>query len=121
MSKNVQQHRGKLGEQLASEFLTQKGFRVLEMNWHSQYAEIDIVCIDGDTLVFVEVKTRFDDSHGSPEEAMTPHKISTLTRAAYLYSSQHPELPDRLRIDFVGIDYASGTVPRINHIPNITV
>jgi len=91
------------------------------MNWHSRYAEIDIVALEGDTLVFVEVKTRFDDSHGSPEESITPHKIATLTRAAYLYSSRHPELPDRLRIDFVGIDYRDGIVQRINHIPNITV
>ena len=90
------------------------------MNWHQRWAEIDIVAVDHDTLVIVEVKTRYSHEHGLPEESITPHKLHSLERSALLYKQQHPELPDALRIDFVGIDFSQGTDPQINLIKNIS-
>ena len=85
----------------AAEYLCEKGYHIIERNWHTRYAEIDIVATGtAICLVIVEVKTRYDDQYGTPESAMTQHKIATLKRSAYLYSSQHPELPSYMRIDF---------------------
>ena len=49
---------GKLGEELATQFLTEKGYEILEKNWRNKHKEIDIVAKDGNELVIVEVKTR---------------------------------------------------------------
>lgn len=110
---------GGLGESAAATYLQQNGYTVLERNWYSRYAEIDIVAIEDDTLVFVEVKTRTSDAHGSPEESITSFKIHSLVRASQLYKSTHQSLPDALRIDFVGVEYRKGKITRINLIKNI--
>lgn len=119
-NQSKQKQRGRRGEDEAAAYLQKNGYRVLERNWKKHHAEIDIIAIEGDILVFIEVKTRFSDEYGKPEEAMTPWKVKTLERAAYEYKLYHPELPDGLRIDFVGVDYAEGN-PRINLIKNITM
>lgn len=116
----MNQTKGDAGEEVAASYLSQNGYSLIERNWHTRYAEIDIIAQDGACLVIVEVKTRYDDHYGPPEEAMTQHKIATLMRAAYLYSSSHPDLPAYIRIDFVGIDVRQRKVTRINHIKNIT-
>ena len=78
------------------------------------------MAVDGDTLVFIEVKTRYSHDRGLPEESITPQKLSSLIKSAQLYKMEHAELPDALRIDFVGIDYADGNPPRVNMIKNIS-
>jgi len=111
---------GKLGERLAANFLSSKGYQIIEMNFHKRWGEIDIVALDKDTLVFVEVKTRMESDRISPEESITPWKIKTLKRTALFYKNLHPELPELLRIDFVGIVLDQNLKPtRINHIRNI--
>jgi putative endonuclease len=112
--------KGFVGEGQASIFLQKQGYKIIERNWHKQYAEIDIVALDGDCLVIVEVKSRFGSKFDTPEEAMTPWKIRTLIRAAELYHLFHPELPDYMRIDFVGVTFKNGDVVDINLIKNIT-
>lgn len=103
--------RGAKGEQRAAKYLQSNGYSIVEFNWQVRWAEVDIVAIEGDTLVFVEVKTRYSHEHGTPEEAITPHKLHALERSALLYKQEHPEFPDALRIDFVGIDYTEGNPP----------
>ncbi len=112
---------GKLGERIAANHLTSQGYRVLEMNFQKRYGEIDIVALDHDTLVFVEVKTRMKGDFISPEQSMTSRKISSLKKSALFYKMKHPELPEALRIDFVGIEMDSNLKPvRVNQIKNIT-
>jgi len=112
---------GKLGERLAAKFLSSKGFQIIEMNFHKRWGEIDIVAQDKDTLVFVEVKTRMESDRISPEESITPWKIMTLKRTALFYKNLHPELPELLRIDFVGVVLKNDfEVKKINHIENIS-
>ena len=113
--------RGNQGEQLAQKYLQSNGYKIIETNWHIKWAEIDIVGLDGDTLAIVEVKTRYSHDRGSPEEAITPHKLHSLERSALLYKQVHEGLPDAMRIDFIGIDYAVSNPPRINLIKNISV
>ncbi len=76
---------GKLGEEIAREFLEQKGYQIEALNYRYQRAEIDIVAKDGETLVFVEVKTRSDDFLFDPEKAMTDKKETMIRNGAVAY------------------------------------
>lgn len=113
---------GKLGESIAAEYLFQRGFKIIEKNFHKRWGEIDLITLKDDTLIFVEVKTRMVDDRVSPEESMTPWKINSVKKSALYYKMLHPELPESLRIDFVGIvlerDFKA---LKINHIENITL
>lgn len=121
---------GKLGERIAAEYLQKQGYQILEMNFRKRWGEIDIVAIDPspptgrsgqDTLVFVEVKTRMEYDTITPEESVTPWKIKSLKRTALFYKNLHPELPELLRIDFVGVVLREDLHPvRINLIKNIS-
>ena len=111
---------GSQGETEAVNYLRTQGYRIIERNFKKRYGEIDIIAIDGDTLAFVEVKTRIGDSHGKPVEAITPWKLTSLTRSAEYYKVLHPELPDPMRIDFVGVTFDKGGTPEIELIKNIT-
>ena len=115
------QRLGKLGEDFACSFLKKKGFRILERNFRKRYGELDIVALYGKILVFVEVKTRVGYEFGTPEEAVTPWKLREVVRMAQFYKSLHPELPESLRIDVVGVVLdETETLVRITHTPNVT-
>src|SRR5690242_10711551 len=94
----------RLGEDLATKFLENKGYKILERNFRKGYGEIDIVALDNDTLVFIEVKTRSSNKFGTPFEQITPFKIRALERTAIFYKKLHPTLPEALRIDAVSVE-----------------
>jgi len=108
---------GKKGEDLAAEFLKRSGYKIIERNFRIRGGEIDIVALDGNTLVYVEVKSRSSYKFGRPEEAVTPFKIKFLKRAAKFYKNSRRNLPDLERIDVVAIDF-TGKSPQINLIKN---
>ncbi len=101
---------GKKGEDIALEILVKNGYKIIDRNFSSRFGEIDIVALDGPTLVFVEVKTRQSTKFGLPQEAVTPQKIYRIKKTAEYYSLIHPELPKRLRIDVVAIIIENGSV-----------
>lgn len=118
---------GKHGERIASGYLQKQGYRIIEVNFRQRYGEIDIVAVEPqgsmgqDVLVFVEVKTRMIYDTISPEQSITPWKIRSLKKTAFFYKKLHPELPELLRIDFVGVALDSLNTPvRINLVKNIT-
>lgn len=114
-------NKGKIGENKASLCLQKLGYRIIEKNFKKRYGEIDIIATYKDTLIFVEVKTRYSHEYGYPEEAVTPRKIKTLIRSANFYKMIHPELPDLMRIDVVTVEINSeGEVKSLRHIENIT-
>lgn len=94
---------GRLGEMLAVNFLLRRGLRIVERNWRSHAGEIDIICDDQGTLVFVEVKTRTDDSFGPPCAAVTAAKQQRLRRLAEEYLSQKGITETAVRFDVVGV------------------
>jgi len=119
---NSNQQTGKKGEDLASYFLQNLGYKIIERNFQKKHGDIDIVALDGKTLVFIEVKTRKTQSFGLPVEAITARKIKSLIHSAYLYKALHPKTPESMRIDVITIDYSTTlTDPRIEHIKNITL
>ncbi len=110
--------RGVRGEDLAVDFLQKKGYRVLERNFRYGKGEIDIIAMNGDVLVFVEVKTRATARFGAPEEAITLRKQRQIRTTAEGYLAAR-NLADQLcRCDVVAIREEGNAEPLINHIEN---
>lgn len=112
---------GERGEKIAEKFLKEKGYKILEKNFQNRFGEIDLVARNGDTLVFVEVKTRYTERFGKPEESVTPAKIRKIIKAGQFYRNLNSDLPDLERIDVVAIDLeSSGEIKRLELIKNVT-
>ena len=80
---------GKLGEDLATVFLKQKGFQIITRNYRQKTGEVDIISKDGETLIFIEVKTRSSLLFGQPFEAVTIKKQTQLNRIALDYMTRN--------------------------------
>lgn len=104
---------GASGEDLAAEFLLQKGYRILARNMKTRYGEIDILALDRKTTVVVEVKTKTSVIFGTPAEMVTPKKQQTLRNLAETLAADL-ELKD-YRIDVVSVD-ASVNPAVIEHL-----
>jgi putative endonuclease len=123
MRKNLPPHQllGKLGEEYAVSYLTSLGYTLLERNYSIHYGEIDIICLDGKTLVFVEVKCRQTDRFGLPEESVTPKKLREVIKTASWYRQTHRGLPSLERIDVIGLIMNNiGQTSYLRHIINVT-
>jgi putative endonuclease len=110
---------GMQGETLACEFLGRNGYQVIERNYRCPDGEVDIIALKGDTLVFVEVRTRKSRLFGTPEESITPTKKERLRTVAAHYGIFHDNLPEFWRIDVVAIQVdGRGCVSHIELIEN---
>ena len=108
---------GEQNEALAADYLVRKGYFLLQQNFHwGLQGEIDIICRDGDTLVFVEVKSRRDRSFGPPEIKVDYHKMRQITRAALLYLVRKKKGNSPCRFDVVGISASQGEAVEITVI-----
>ena len=108
---------GRGGEQIAENYLIKKGYRLVERNYRCPLGELDLIALDRRVIVFVEVKTRVDDSYGPPLESVHPRKQQKMIGAAQYFLSQN-KLHDReARFDVIGISFA-GDNPVIEHIEN---
>ena len=105
---------GKLGEELAVDYLTGKGYEILERNWRNVHKEIDIIAKEGKFLVIVEVKTRQTDEYGEPDIAVTRKKQRMLIAAANAYITRKG-LDIETRFDIISIIFRDGE-PVIEHI-----
>jgi putative endonuclease len=110
---------GRQGEELAADFLTEAGLEMLGRNWRCKDGEIDIVALDGRTLVVCEVKTRSGVRFGTPLEAITRQKSRRLRRLAVLWVSQHGLFFDQIRIDVVGVLRTSPGEFSIEHVRGV--
>ena len=98
---------GRRGERAAEKHLRRNGYRIVARNFRAAGAEIDLVAIDGDTLVFVEVKTRRSRAAGAPEEAVDERKQKRMRRAAEVFARRYRADEIEMRFDIVAVD-ASG-------------
>ncbi|MCC7372099.1 MAG: YraN family protein [Chloroflexi bacterium] len=108
---------GMRGEELAARHLAAAGLEIVARNVRLPAGEIDIVARDGGEVVVVEVKTRVGDDETTPDEAVTPAKLSRLDRLAQQYADSvgQPEQP--WRVDVVAIVLArSGQIVRLAHV-----
>lgn len=91
-------------EQCAAYFLEQKGYRILERNFRCRQGEVDLVALDGETLVFVEVKYRRDDRMGDGAEAVDRKKQKKIISCARYYLLCHREYTEHpCRFDVVSV------------------
>jgi len=95
--------RGDLGEQAAARFLLAKGFRILERNWRYRQWELDLVCRDGDTIVFVEVKTRRAGTMTTPADGLNRKKQTRLVKAASHYLTKNDLWDEPCRFDLAAV------------------
>jgi putative endonuclease len=109
--------KGKQGEVLAAAFLRKQGLEVLAHNVRCPMGEIDLVARDGSTLVFVEVKSRFSNAYGLPQEAVTTSKQKRLTRLALWYLKHHHLERQLARFDVMAITWLRGE-PQVDWIVN---
>ncbi|OGC50252.1 YraN family protein [candidate division WWE3 bacterium RIFCSPHIGHO2_01_FULL_40_23] len=109
---------GRIGEDIAERYLLNKNFVILERNFRSKrWGEIDIIARDGETIVFVEVKTRSSNRYGNPYEAVTKYKLKALRNSANYYLFTH-NLKCLARIDVISINFNFGKYG-INHFTNV--
>ena len=108
---------GKWGEELAASLLRDKGYTIMERDWHSGHRDIDIIARSPDsrTVVFVEVKTRTQDIVMRPEDAVNVKKIRNIGLAANNYVKMH-NLLDELRFDIVSIVGENPQVAKVEHL-----
>lgn len=93
---------GKWGEEYAANYLQRKGYEILQRNFYYDKAEIDIIAMDGETLVMVEVKTRNSAFFGDPQEFVKPSKIKLIVKAANEYIIAN-DIDNEVRFDIVAI------------------
>ena len=111
---------GKHGENLAKDFLINKGFEILEQNYrYSKLAEIDIIASKNNILHFVEVKTRTQDFFGSPLEAIGHAKLKQIYTCAKYYLQNSKKRYEKIQIDAIGIVLVKNSEPKIQFIENI--
>jgi putative endonuclease len=124
-SSGTNQQIGNRGEDVAADFLRDKGYRILERNYRFERSEVDLVCFEpseqyeeGGELVFVEVKTRSSLDFGAPEEAVTDEKKKHIMHAteAFLYERHLEGAP--ARFDVVAVVLKQGEAPDIRHYEN---
>ncbi len=108
---------GDLGEDAAARHLESRGFRVLDRNWRYRQWELDLVCRDRDTIVFVEVKTRRAGSMGSPGDALTAKKRARLVKAAGQYLTTNNLWDAPCRFDLAAVT-DNGTSMDVDHVEN---
>ncbi len=115
---------GDIGEDAAAKFLRRAGYKIIERNYVTSDCEVDIICADGKTMAFVEVKTRtlgrMSPMEPRPASAVTKEKQKKIIKAATVYGAYHRK-GRRLRLDIVEvlIDDSGGKpkVAEIKHLP----
>lgn len=106
---------GRWGEDVAAEYLRQKGYVIVERDWKSGHRDLDIIALDGDTVVFVEVKTRRNRLFTEPVEAVNYQKIRNLQQAANHYI-HYRRIDREIRFDIISVVGTIGSQPDIEHI-----
>ena len=110
---------GNRGERKAAKFLKRLGYRIVERGARGPLGEIDLVAIDGRTVVFVEVKTRKSHDRGHPADAVHTEKQRRLTRLALAYLRNNDLLEVRARFDIIAITWSDESKePTIEHYIN---
>ncbi len=94
---------GRCGEEAATRFLIRHGYEIVERNWKCRAGEADIIVRDGETVVFVEVKTRSSLDRGMPAEAVDARKRSHYERIAAYFLKDYDAVDVPVRFDIISI------------------
>jgi len=119
MTKQFNRKVGYEGEEIAAKYLIDKGYKILEKNYYTRFGEIDLIASKNDGLTFVEVKLKYGDDFGTPEEMIGAPKLFQVQRMAEFYLMDKPDMArkyDSYQIDAICIVKNK----RINHYENLT-
>ncbi len=103
---------GRRGESKARRYLKRRGWKIVEKNFKNPFGEVDVIAKKGDTLAFIEVKTRLSDEYGAPSEAVGADRRRRYIQAAKYYFTNRP-VDCTVRFDIIEI--LNG---KVNHIEN---
>ena len=106
---------GKWGEDIAANYLEHQGYTIIERDWKSGHRDLDIIAREGDTVVFVEVKTRRNRQFADPEIAVDYQKIRHLQQAATHYI-KYRHIDNDIRFDIITVVGTMNETPSIEHI-----
>lgn len=109
---------GDAGEKAAVRYLRKQGCKILEKNFRAVRGEIDIIARDGDTLVFVEVKTNSEPGTIAPEFRVNQAKQQQIGKIAQAYLNSNFEVLPDCRFDVIGVTLQESRSPEISHIRN---
>ena len=110
-ARRPQESLGERGERIAARYLKRLGYKIIAQRHRDSLGELDLVAVDGRTVVFVEVKTRRSDMAGHPADAVDEEKQRRLTRLAVSYLKQHDLLEERCRFDVVAVTWPDDGQP----------
>jgi len=120
MTKQFNRIKGKEGEKMASDYLRQNGYQIIDQNNSTKWGELDIIATKSDTLIFVEVKFKQTEDFGTPEEMIGKIKLMQVRRTAEMYLLTNPDIAkqfDMYQIDAICIVEETD---RITHYENLT-
>jgi putative endonuclease len=112
----LRQRIGRWGEEVAARYLAVHGYTILSRNYRTPAGELDIVAREGDSIVFVEVKTRRTTTFGPPQAAVTPAKASHIIAAAQHYLLDTEQIDGNWRIDVVAVFGGPNATPEVTLI-----
>ena len=102
--------KGKEAEAEAVKFLKGRGYRIMERNYRCPFGEVDLVAKDGDTIVFVEVKSNSTSDFGPPKGRVDSRKQRRIIRSSLHYLTRHRLTDLHVRFDVVSIEFRDGSV-----------
>ena len=111
----IKQEIGKLGEDIAVNYLKQKGYKILDRNFECRQGELDIIAIDKNEMVFIEVKTRTSNRYGTPSESVNKIKQKHMLQTIKYYLYTRNLNDEFVRIDVIEV-YIKDNLYKVNHI-----
>ena len=115
---NLKQLLGKSGEEIAAEYLENKGYNIIDRNFRCVLGEIDLIVKRKGILTFVEVKTRTNEKYGKPSEAVNNIKKNHMKRSAAIFLKENNFSGFTIRFDVIEVYMINGKC-KINHIKQI--
>lgn len=109
---------GRIGEDVAAQYLINKGYEMIERNFSCKQGEIDIIAKDKNELVFIEVKTRTNGTYGRPIDAITSYKQKHLIKSIEYYLFKHKLEKILIRIDVIEVYPKGENKYFVNHVKN---
>ena len=109
---------GKAGEELATKYLRKRKYKIIKRNYRCPYGEIDIIALDGKSLVFIEVKTRSSTTFGPPQLAVDRKKQIQISRVATDFIKRKKITQMDMRFDVVSVQLLPGDEFRVELIRN---
>lgn len=108
--------KGKFGEKLARDYLINKGYKIIDINYRNKIGEIDIIAIHKEILIFIEVKSRTSNNYGYPYEAVNYKKQQKIVNSSLIYIKSKSYDKFQYRYDIIEVYLTNNS--KINHIEN---